>query len=277
MQPAAGHHRSGLEAVLLAAVARFTHLRHGGRSRRRGGGRGLLRRRPLQDGAGRARRARPGADRLRAGRAGARRPTSASPTGSGSSPPTSPRRRPNASRPAPAATSPTMSSSTRRSTTAPAAPARPQRARASAHVLAAGGLDPWLRAAASVLKFGGDVTVIFRADGLADLLAAAARRFGGAEIMPVLPRPETAGAPHPRPRRQGQPGGAQGAAAAGPARRGGQRLHAGRRGDAPRGPGAVERQSRLASAAAHAHLEMGAKRSTEVENAPEFPFEGETR
>jgi tRNA1(Val) A37 N6-methylase TrmN6 len=66
----------------------------------------------------------------------------------------------------------------------------PAKARASAHVLAAGGLDPWLRAAASVLKFGGDVTVIFRADGLADLLAAAARRFGGAEIMPVLPRPE---------------------------------------------------------------------------------------
>jgi len=41
-----------------------------------------------------------------------------------------------------------------------------------------------------VLKFGGDVTIVFRADGLADLLAAAARRFGGAEIMPVLPRPE---------------------------------------------------------------------------------------
>jgi tRNA1(Val) A37 N6-methylase TrmN6 len=66
----------------------------------------------------------------------------------------------------------------------------PSKARASAHVLAAGGLDPWLRAAASVLKFGGDVTVIFRADGLGDLLGAAARRFGGAEIMPVLPRPE---------------------------------------------------------------------------------------
>lgn len=66
----------------------------------------------------------------------------------------------------------------------------PAKARASAHVLAPGGLDPWLRAAASVLKFGGDVTVIFRADGLADLLSASARRFGGAEIMPVLPRPE---------------------------------------------------------------------------------------
>ncbi len=66
----------------------------------------------------------------------------------------------------------------------------PAKARAAAHALAAGGLDPWLRAAASVLKFGGDVTIVFRADGLADLLAAAARRFGGAAIMPVLPRPE---------------------------------------------------------------------------------------
>jgi len=64
----------------------------------------------------------------------------------------------------------------------------PSKARASAHVLAAGGLDPWLRAATSVLKFGGDATVVFRADGLADLLAAAARRFGGAEVMPIHPR-----------------------------------------------------------------------------------------
>jgi tRNA1(Val) A37 N6-methylase TrmN6 len=67
----------------------------------------------------------------------------------------------------------------------------PAAKRAAAHVLAAGGLDPWLRAAASVLKFGGDVTIVFRADGLADLLAATARRFGGAEIMPILPRAET--------------------------------------------------------------------------------------
>ncbi len=65
----------------------------------------------------------------------------------------------------------------------------PAKARAAAHVLAPGGLDPWLRAAASVLKFGGDVTIVFRADGLAELLAAAARRFGGTEIMAVHPRP----------------------------------------------------------------------------------------
>jgi tRNA1(Val) A37 N6-methylase TrmN6 len=66
----------------------------------------------------------------------------------------------------------------------------PAEARADAHVLGHGGLDPWFRAAASVLKFGGDVTVIFRAAGLAALLDAAARRFGGLDIMPILPRPD---------------------------------------------------------------------------------------
>jgi tRNA1(Val) A37 N6-methylase TrmN6 len=65
----------------------------------------------------------------------------------------------------------------------------PAEARAEAHVLDTGGLDPWFRAAASVLKFGGDMTVIFRAGGLGALLSAAGRRFGGLDIMPVQPRP----------------------------------------------------------------------------------------
>ena len=41
----------------------------------------------------------------------------------------------------------------------------PAAARGEAHVLESGGLDSWFRAAASVLKFRGDVTVVFRADG----------------------------------------------------------------------------------------------------------------
>lgn len=65
----------------------------------------------------------------------------------------------------------------------------PKPARAKAHVLERGGLESWFRAAASVLKFGGDVTVIFRADGLEAVLGAAARRFGAVDIMPVQPRP----------------------------------------------------------------------------------------
>jgi len=67
--------------------------------------------------------------------------------------------------------------------------ASPAAARAEAHVLDAGGLDSWFRAAASVLKFRGDVTVIFRADGLGQLLNALGRRFGAPDILPVHPRP----------------------------------------------------------------------------------------
>ena len=64
----------------------------------------------------------------------------------------------------------------------------PEPARSSAHVMAAAGLDPWLRAAASVLKVRGDVTLIFRADGLGEVLAAVGRRFGAVDLMPVHPR-----------------------------------------------------------------------------------------
>ncbi len=68
-------------------------------------------------------------------------------------------------------------------TTAP-----PGRARAAAHVLGKGGLDLWFRAAASILKPGGLLVVIFRADGIAALLAALGSRFGAVDILPVQPR-----------------------------------------------------------------------------------------
>jgi tRNA1(Val) A37 N6-methylase TrmN6 len=68
-------------------------------------------------------------------------------------------------------------------TTAP-----PGQARAAAHVLGEGGLDLWFRAAASVLKPGGRLVVVFRADGIAQLLAALGPRFGAIDILPVLPR-----------------------------------------------------------------------------------------
>ena len=70
-------------------------------------------------------------------------------------------------------------------TTAP-----PAAARSAAHVLGAGGLDLWFRAAASVLKPGGRLVVIFRADGIAALLAALGGRFGGLAILPIQPRAE---------------------------------------------------------------------------------------
>jgi tRNA1(Val) A37 N6-methylase TrmN6 len=64
----------------------------------------------------------------------------------------------------------------------------PRPARAGAHVLAEGGLDPWFRAAAGLLKSGGTATVIFRADGLDLVLSAAEGRFGGLDVLPVHPR-----------------------------------------------------------------------------------------
>ena len=64
----------------------------------------------------------------------------------------------------------------------------PDEARAGAHVLGTGGLDPWFRAAASILRFRGDLTVIFRADGLRELLAAAGKRFGAVDVLPIHPR-----------------------------------------------------------------------------------------
>jgi tRNA1(Val) A37 N6-methylase TrmN6 len=64
----------------------------------------------------------------------------------------------------------------------------PGKARAAAHVLAVDGLEPWVRAAASVLKPGGGLVVIFRADGLDKLLTTLGDRFGGVAILPVYPR-----------------------------------------------------------------------------------------
>jgi tRNA1(Val) A37 N6-methylase TrmN6 len=64
----------------------------------------------------------------------------------------------------------------------------PRPARAGAHVLGEGGLGPWFRAAARLLKSGGTATVIFRADGLDLVLSAAEGRFGGLDILPIHPR-----------------------------------------------------------------------------------------
>jgi tRNA1(Val) A37 N6-methylase TrmN6 len=68
--------------------------------------------------------------------------------------------------------------------------ASPRPGRAGAHVLAGDGLDPWLRAAATLLKPHGRLTLVFRADGLDQVLAACARRFAALDILPVHPRPD---------------------------------------------------------------------------------------
>jgi tRNA1(Val) A37 N6-methylase TrmN6 len=62
-------------------------------------------------------------------------------------------------------------------------------ARADAHVLPESGLEPWFRFAAWALRPNGALTVIFRADGLAGLLAGFGDRFGTLTVLPVHPRP----------------------------------------------------------------------------------------
>lgn len=70
--------------------------------------------------------------------------------------------------------------------------ASPDSARARAHVLDAGGLDGWFRAAAALLTGGGSLAVILPAARLGDLLGSVARRFGGVAILPVHARADEA-------------------------------------------------------------------------------------
>lgn len=57
-----------------------------------------------------------------------------------------------------------------------------------AHAMPSSALMLWVKAAHVRLKHRGGLTVIYRADGLAELLAACAGKFGGLQIMPLWPR-----------------------------------------------------------------------------------------
>lgn len=61
--------------------------------------------------------------------------------------------------------------------------------RASARIDAEGGVDTWLRAANAALRPGGSIGVVFPADRLDDLLAGLAGRFGAVAVLPLHPRP----------------------------------------------------------------------------------------
>ncbi len=63
----------------------------------------------------------------------------------------------------------------------------PDPARQAAHVAAADTLETWVHAARRVLRSGGVLTLIWRADGLAEVLEALGRGFGSVEILPVHP------------------------------------------------------------------------------------------
>ncbi len=64
--------------------------------------------------------------------------------------------------------------------------------RRAAHVGSSETLRKWLASAARLLDADGVVTLIWRADGLADVLAALAGGFGGVAILPVYPKPGAA-------------------------------------------------------------------------------------
>jgi tRNA1(Val) A37 N6-methylase TrmN6 len=66
----------------------------------------------------------------------------------------------------------------------------PDAARRRAHVADPRTLETWVARAEALLAPDGVLTLIWRADGLADVLAALARGFGGIGILPVHPAPD---------------------------------------------------------------------------------------
>jgi tRNA1(Val) A37 N6-methylase TrmN6 len=63
--------------------------------------------------------------------------------------------------------------------------ASPDRAREIAHVATSTTMEGWVHAARRILKSGGVLTLIWRADGIAEALAALGRGFGSLAILPV--------------------------------------------------------------------------------------------
>jgi tRNA1(Val) A37 N6-methylase TrmN6 len=63
--------------------------------------------------------------------------------------------------------------------------ASPDKARQLAHVAGNATLESWIRAGRRILKSGGVLSLIWRADGLGEVLAALDRGFGSLEILPV--------------------------------------------------------------------------------------------
>ncbi|GMP07654.1 MULTISPECIES: tRNA1(Val) (adenine(37)-N6)-methyltransferase [Bradyrhizobium] len=61
----------------------------------------------------------------------------------------------------------------------------PDQARHTAHVATEETLHAWVHAARRILRSNGVLTLIWRADGIADVLAALSRGFGSLSILPV--------------------------------------------------------------------------------------------
>ncbi len=68
----------------------------------------------------------------------------------------------------------------------------PEQGRAAARHMRDADLDKWVRTAAAAAAPRGEVIFIYRADGLAELLAAFDARFGSLTLLPIVPRPGAA-------------------------------------------------------------------------------------
>jgi len=62
--------------------------------------------------------------------------------------------------------------------------------RADARHMTPGTLDQWVRCAAASARAGGTAIFVYPAEGLAELVAAFAARFGAIVILPLCPRPQ---------------------------------------------------------------------------------------
>jgi tRNA1(Val) A37 N6-methylase TrmN6 len=65
----------------------------------------------------------------------------------------------------------------------------PNAGRRLAHAASPNALQQWVRAAARLLRPSGKLTLIWRADGLADVLAALASGFGAVSLLPIYGKP----------------------------------------------------------------------------------------
>jgi tRNA1(Val) A37 N6-methylase TrmN6 len=65
----------------------------------------------------------------------------------------------------------------------------PDAAKRSAHLAHKDSFSVWAKTAARLLRPDGSLTVIYRADGLDEVLAALAEDFGAARVLPVSPKP----------------------------------------------------------------------------------------
>jgi len=68
----------------------------------------------------------------------------------------------------------------------------PDPQRRLAHAASGDTLTQWLGRAAALLAPSGTLTMIWRADGMAGVLAAVSEEFGAVAVLPVYPRPEAA-------------------------------------------------------------------------------------